>query len=115
MYAKINAKQDVHDLRAPYGVLRLFVFTLRSRYMQVIYAPDEPRLFLLQEKHKDSQIQPAPCRDQDDPGSGISRVYLCIYARNAVHDVCYRLMNIISIHASRYDIRSSRFARHYYS
>ena len=32
----------VHDLRAPRGVLRVFVFMLRPQYMQVLYAPDEP-------------------------------------------------------------------------
>ena len=50
--------KHIHNLRTPYGILRLCVFTLRSRYMHVTYAPYEPWLFWLREKPKDPLIQP---------------------------------------------------------
>ena len=43
--------------------------------MQLTYAPDEPRLFLLWEKPKDPQFE---SHDQDGAVSGISLLYICV-------------------------------------
>ena len=51
----------VHDLCAPCGVLRVFIFTLRPQLMQVTYAPDKPWLFELRAKSpKTPNLSPTP-------------------------------------------------------
>ena len=55
---KKNPTTNAFMIFAPCGVLRVFVFMLKLQYMQVTYAPDEPRLFWLWEKLKDPQFEP---------------------------------------------------------
>ena len=50
----------VHDLPAPYSILRSFVFKLRPRYMQVTHAPDKPQLLWLRKSPKTPKFSPMP-------------------------------------------------------
>ena len=55
---KQTQNKCAHVLRVSRGFYRVIVFTLSRQYMQLTYAPDEPRLFLLREKPEDPQFEP---------------------------------------------------------
>ena len=56
-HAKTSANQCVHDLRMPWGVLRMFYLHPQTAVDAVTYTPDEPQLILFMRKNRKTPIQ----------------------------------------------------------